>query len=205
MTKTDWFHIFLFLHMAGLASVLLLPITGFVLRNELRSRDFAVSSKLAMFFTRVDIAALTGVTLLFLSGMGEMWVHGIAVKDLSGDTKWLGVKVILFVCVLLILAFASPSIFSIYRITRGLGEPAAQPSIAESPVTPAVGGVAPAVALAGPPPGRGGEPKGNDTGPQAALLDAELKSNYSRLYVAVPSLAVLLIAIIVLVTFQPSF
>jgi len=153
--------------MMGFSSILLLPITGVVLRNSLRSRDFVVSSRLASFYRLVTLAAGIGVVLVLISGPGLMWTTGIGLHDLGNADKWLGYKLVLLAIVIVILAaLIAPATFGSASILRHLDQSSVEP-----------------------------------TGDQ----DAALQRNFSRTYMSLIAMGVLLICIILLATFQPPF
>jgi hypothetical protein len=167
MSKENWYHIILFFHMAGLACILLLPLAAFMMRTQTRSRDWIVSARMSQFMKRVDLIAIIGAALLLFSGFGQMWAHNIGFNSLShADTKWLGVKLVLFVIVVvLLLGILTPIIFRRSSLLNQLAQ-SSQPTTEQ---------------------------------------DTVLANTFNWLYIGVAAMGILVVVIIYLATFQPSF
>lgn len=121
MSKADWGHLFAVFHIAGMAMILALPITAIMLQGEMGKRTFPVVAPLGEFLGNMDRVAQYGSLLVLLTGIGQMWASNITISSLQHQYLWLGVKMVLFV--LLVVngaATAGPGIRKRVRLLQRL-------------------------------------------------------------------------------------
>lgn len=122
MTKLDWHHIIHLFHFLGIAFLLALPVTSLLLwMMAPPGKDIRVTTRLAELLTRLDRVAQVGALILLISGIGQIWAHGIASGDIFTHQIWLAVKLVLFVLLVLNgILFAGPALRNRVKLLRSI-------------------------------------------------------------------------------------
>lgn len=121
--KLEWHHVIHVFHFIGIAFVLSQPVTTLLIWATGPGRDVRVSAKFAELLSRIDRVALIGVGILIVSGIGQIWAHGIGPGDIFTQQVWLAVKLILVALLVLNgVILAGPAIRSRVRLLHEVAD-----------------------------------------------------------------------------------
>jgi hypothetical protein len=130
LSKLDWHHVIHFFHFLGIAFLLALPVSSIVLwLFHKPGSDLRLTAKFAELLVRLDTIAKIGAGILLVSGIGQIWAHGIGAGDIFGSQLWLGIKLCLFALLVLNgILFAGPALRSRVRLIHEVRDQVAAPS-----------------------------------------------------------------------------
>lgn len=90
----------IFIHVVGFGIVFGMMLAGPIIEKQFQSAaDWSARAKLGMVAKRMAMFSPVAIIILLLSGIGNMMTFGFTMADaFSGTAWWLGVKIVLFVC-----------------------------------------------------------------------------------------------------------
>ncbi|MGO9480863.1 MAG: hypothetical protein ACLP05_03660 [Candidatus Kryptoniota bacterium] len=102
----NWFALSLFFHLIGVGMIFTLLFAGPIIETNFRwENDISMKRHSAKLLRNIGLLSPFGALVLILSGIGNMNIRGITFWDLFGSYAWLGIKLVLFI-VLLIMGMA---------------------------------------------------------------------------------------------------
>ncbi|HET7153323.1 MAG TPA: hypothetical protein VFJ29_06125 [Candidatus Kapabacteria bacterium] len=93
----------IFIHVIGFGIVFGMMLVGPIIEKQFQTAtDWSARAKLGMVSKRLAMFSPVAIIILLLSGIGNMMTFGFTMSDaFSGAAWWLGVKIVLFVCLAL--------------------------------------------------------------------------------------------------------
>ncbi len=107
----NWLAVSLFFHLIGVGMIFTVLIAGPIIEANYRwENDLRMKQHTAKLLRGVGLLSPFGALVLVLSGIANMVVKNITFANLFGSAAWLGMKLILFVVLLIIGMTTSPKI-----------------------------------------------------------------------------------------------
>ncbi len=105
----NWIAISLFFHLVGVGMIFTLLFAGPILEANFRwENDLRMKQHTAKLLRSVGLLSPFGALVLILSGIANMIVLNITFADLFGRYSWLGLKILLFIVLLVLGMVMSP-------------------------------------------------------------------------------------------------
>ena len=102
----NWFTVSLFFHLIGVGMIFTLLFAGPIIETNFRwENDINMKRHSAKLLRNIGLLSPFGALVLMLSGIGNMIFREITFVNLFGSTAWLGMKLMIFI-VLLIMGMA---------------------------------------------------------------------------------------------------
>ncbi len=102
----DWFKVSLLFHLVGVGMIFTLLFAGPILESNFRyENDVTMKRHSAKLLRNIGLLSPFGALVLVISGIGNMVALGITFGSLFGSAAWLGIKLLIFV-VLLVMGMA---------------------------------------------------------------------------------------------------
>ncbi len=107
----DWLYISLFFHLVGVGMIFTLLLAGPIVESNYRwENDIRMKQHATKMLRNIGLLSPFGALVLVLSGIANMIVLNITFVDLFGSDFWLGLKILLFVVLLVMGMAISPKI-----------------------------------------------------------------------------------------------
>ncbi len=105
----NWVAISLFFHLIGVGMIFTLLFAGPILEANFRwENDLRMKQHAAKLLRSVGLLSPFGALVLILSGIANMIVLNITFADLFGRAAWLGLKILVFIVLLVMGMVVSP-------------------------------------------------------------------------------------------------
>jgi len=102
----DWFIVSIVFHLIGVGMIFTLLFAGPIIESNFRwENDIRMKQHSIKLLRSIGLLSPFGALILILSGIGNMIVLGITFGNLFGSYAWLGMKLVIFI-VLLVMGMA---------------------------------------------------------------------------------------------------